>query len=134
VTTPHLVRPPRLAAIFADIIEPVPEPTYRGITMRSALETDFARHLDEEGIAWRYEPCRIAGYLPDFEVLGADVPTYIEVKPVLAEVPRAQERMAAIWRTHPSALLIVACAEGSRYFGAIAGGRWTSWAERWVHT
>jgi hypothetical protein len=84
---------------------------------------------------WVYEP-RIfgpkgRGYLPDFELLDKPQPTYVEVKPTLSQVPAAQAKMAVIWETHPDALLIVACAEGSTYFASVAGEPWRTWVERW---
>jgi hypothetical protein len=131
--TRRFARPQSFAAIVAGLIDPTPHPVYRNVVMRSALETDLARHLDNSGVAWRYEPMIFGDYLPDFEIVAVDPPTFIEVKPTLREVPRAKKRMAVIWRSHPTALLVVACAEGSRWFGAIAGGKWTPWVERWAH-
>jgi hypothetical protein len=132
---PHRSRLQSVDAIFAGLIDPI-RTEYRGVVMRSRLETDFARHLDAQGIPWRYEPSLFGpkgrGYLPDFEV-RADAPTFVEVKPRLRDVPAAQKRMAVVWRTHPDAVLIVACAEGSRYFVAVAGSPWESWVERWAH-
>jgi hypothetical protein len=130
---PRLRRPQSVGAIFAGLIDPTVV-TYRGVTMRSALEADFARNLDDQEIPWRYEPAIYHGYLPDFEVVDAHPPLFIEVKPTLREVPGAKRRMAAIWRSVPTALLVVACAEQSRYFGALKGRRWTSWIERWAHS
>jgi len=126
-------RPQSFKAIVAGLIDPTPHPVYRGVAMRSALETDFARHLDAERITWRYEPTIFGDYLPDFELADDNHPAFVEVKPTLREVPRAKRRMRVIWKTHPTALLVVACAEGSSWFGAIAGGKWTPWVERWAH-
>jgi hypothetical protein len=106
-------------------------------TMRSRLERDFARHLWEAGEEYQYEP-RVFGprgrrYLPDFLVVGATRPTYIEVKPTAAEVEAAKVKMSVIWEEEPDALLIVACAEGCEYHAALRGGEWTTWVERWSH-
>lgn len=124
-------RPQSIAAIFAGYIDPVVA-EYRGIRMRSTLETHFARHLDASGISWRYEPAVYDRYLPDFE-LRADAPTFVEVKPLLADVPVAKRRMRSILRHLPEAVLIVACAEQCRWFVSVAGGAWESWIERWAH-
>jgi hypothetical protein len=107
--------------------------------MRSKLERDFAWHLDLQGVLWRYEPAVFGpvgkGYLPDFVVEHPDGRLdFIEVKPTLAEVPKAKERMEVIWRSYPEAALIVVCAEECRFFGAIAGGEWRSWVGLWKHS
>jgi hypothetical protein len=129
-------RPQSLAAIIDGYIDPT-RTEYRGVLMRSRLEADFARHLDAQQIAWRYEPAIFgppgAGYLPDFQLLRDDGPHFLEVKPTLREVPEAKRRMAVILATHPDAVLIIACAEESRYFASVAGGEWISWVERWSH-
>lgn len=129
----RLRSPQPIAAIFAGLIAPAPDAEYRGTAMRSRLETAFARHLDRQGIGWTYEPQVFSGYLPDFELHAGDVPTFVEVKPTLLEAPRAKRRMEPIWLVHPEALLMVACAQGCRWFGAIAGGPWREWTERWEH-
>jgi hypothetical protein len=128
--------PQRLGAIVAGLIDPKPA-EYHGIAMRSHLEADFARHLDDRGIAWRYEPAifgpRGSGYLPDFELRRPDGRHYVEVKPTLREVPEAQRRMAVIWATYPDAVLVVVCAQDSRWYASPAGAEWVSWVERWAH-
>lgn len=129
--------PQRLGAVMAGIIDPKAAQR-RGIQMRSQLEAAFALHLDEQGIAWRYEPAIFGppghGYLPDFELFRTDGRHYVEVKPTLREVPEAQRRMEVIWDTYPDAALIVVCAEESRWFGAPGpGNEWVSWVERWAH-
>lgn len=45
--------------------------------------------------------------------------------------PDAKDRMEIIWDTLPDALLIIACGEGCRYFGAMQGHPWVEWVERW---
>ena len=109
---------------------------YKGVAFRSRLEVRFAFHLDLLGERWKYEP-RTYGpkgkrYIPDFEILGAVRPTFIEIKPTLAEVDAAKEKMSVIWDTHPDALLIVACEEARAFHGCYGGGQWTSWQERWA--
>lgn len=55
---------------------------YRGIQMRSKLEGNFAKYLDEEKVEWIYEPQRFdlgdCTYLPDFYLSKFD--HYIETK------------------------------------------------------
>jgi len=79
--------------------------TYHGIVMRSRLEVRFARHLDELGERWVYEPrvfgSKGSGYLPDFEILDGGRPIYVEVKPTLAEVPAAKAKASVIWQDIP---------------------------------
>lgn len=41
---------------------------YGGYQMRSRLEARWAAMLDELGWEWRYEPCYLDDWLPDFEV------------------------------------------------------------------
>ena len=111
--------------------------TVRYTVMRSRLEAAFARHLDQMWEPWVYEP-KVYGpkgrrYLPDFELTGAADPTFIEVKPTLAEVPAAKAKMAVIWDEEPNATLIVACAEGCTWFAATKGRPWETWLERWKH-
>ncbi len=133
----RLTRPQSIAAIFAGIIDPSPHPEYRGIVMRSTLETAFARHLDELGIPWRYEPTmfgpRGRGYVPDFELRLGDRRCYVELKPTIRQAEAAKRRVRAIWKTHPDATLVIASAEECRFFVAEAGGPWSSWCERWAH-
>lgn len=127
-----------LRSIFAGIIDPKLT-MYAGVTMRSRLEADFARHLDELRIVWRYEPAVFGppgqGYLPDFQLLREDKgPHYVEVKPTLREVALAKKRMTVIWDSCPDAVLIVACAQESRFFACELGGEWITWVDRWVHS
>lgn len=128
--------PESVRAIMSGVIEAKPA-VYGRVPMRSRLEVAFARHLDEHGITWRYEPAifgpRGAGYLPDFELVRPGEHHYVEVKPTLREVPEAQRRIAVIWSTYPDAVLIVACAEECRWFASAGGGAWTSWVDRWAH-
>jgi hypothetical protein len=96
--------------------------TYKGIQMRSRLEADFARFLDEERAAlsrftsqrpyWQYESCCFASergqYLPDFLVVNGPRRTFIEVKP---ESVTGQQLLAALaameimWDSEPDAHL-----------------------------
>jgi hypothetical protein len=120
-----------------DMGSPKPRPRlYKGIEFRSSLEVRFAHYLDGMNEPWAYEP-RVYGspghgYLPDFEMTKAGQPTFIEVKPTLAEVAAAQDKMSVIWDTHPDALLIVAVEERRTFYACLArSGRWTWWQERW---
>ena len=110
--------------------------TYHGIVMRSRLEVRFARHLDELGERWVYEPrvfgSKGSGYLPDFEILDGGRPIYVEVKPTLAEVPAAKAKASVIWRTFPDALILVAVEEGCTFYGGLRGQGWEEWQERWA--
>lgn len=128
--------PIALRAIIGGIIESK-ETEYRGVLMRSRLEADFARHLDDLGVAWEYEPAVYgpvgAGYLPDFRVDREDGPHFYEVKPTLEEVPDAAKRMELIRRAHPDATLIVVCAESSAWFASEPGGSWRAWHQVWKH-
>jgi len=133
----RLARPQSIAAVFAGLIDPAPHPEYRGVSMRSQLEVDFARHLDDLGIPWRYEPAIFGrpgrGYLPDFELRLGERPCFVEVKPTIRQAEAAKRRVKVIWKTHPDATLVIVSAEESRYFVAEAGGPWASWVERWAH-
>lgn len=132
----RLYNPLSVAAIFREWIDSRPVEV-RGVLMRSTLEANFAHHLDRMGAEWVYEP-RIygpkgAGYLPDFQIVREGPPCFVEVKPTLAEVPLAQERMEVIWDTEPGAVLMVACAEGCTFSAAVKGEPWSSFVELWKH-
>jgi hypothetical protein len=109
--------------------------TFGEVTFRSKLEARFSWHLDAIGVKWVYEPRVFGrpgeGYLPDFQLLGLDQPTYVEVKPTIAEIREACRRMKVIWEQVPDALLIVACEEGRTFVAAVNGRPWESWQERW---
>lgn len=130
-------QPRRVGSVISGTIDPKPT-TYRGVEMRSRLEADFAYHLDQEGVTWRYEPAifgrRGEGYLPDFELTSPKGPRgWVEVKPTIAEVAEAKRRMEVILKTREDALLIVACAEGCRWFARTRDKPWTTWVARWEH-
>ncbi len=108
--------------------------TYKGIEFRSKLEVKFAWWLDDMGEQWRYEP-RIygpkgRGYLPDFEILGTDRPTFIEIKPTLALAERAKSKVSVIWEYEPRAVIVIATREHRTFFIG-ERGVWDSWQERW---
>jgi len=136
-TCRRLAKPQSLGGIIAGIIDPT-KTEYAGVVMRSRLEADFARHLDANRIVWRYEPAVYGppghGYLPDFEILGRLERHFVEVKPTLREVAGAKRKMGVIWKTYPSAVLVVACAEGSRFFASEGGAGWINWVDRWSHS
>lgn len=134
----RLPNPLSVGAILMDSIDPKPA-EYRGVRMRSQLEADFAKHLDNNGLRdWTYEPrtfrgVKDPGYIPDFTVTDAGRTSYFEVKPTLAEVKEAARRMEVIWESDPEAVLVVVCAEQCRFYTALSGRRWASWVERWAH-
>lgn len=53
---------------------------YAGEAFRSRLEAAWAHLFDQAGIAWEYEPVRLAGWVPDFRLQGRWL---VEVKPAL---------------------------------------------------
>lgn len=112
-----------------------PKPTaYRGIPMRSKLETQFAAHLDREGFAWEYEPKIFgpvgAGYMPDFLIHERGDHMYIEVKPTLEKADAAKDRMKVIWHEDPNAVLVMVSGDG--WWQVTAKGRaWETWREFW---
>jgi len=62
----------------------VAKPTrYRGITFRSRLEARWASFFDLTGWRWEYEPLDLAGWIPDFALIGAEHPILAEVKPIM---------------------------------------------------
>ena len=134
----YRTQPLSLRAVIAGIVVESKPTEYRGVTMRSKLEADFARFLDSRRVDWVYEPAIFGpigqGYLPDFQVLRPDEHHYFEVKPTLREVDEAKRRMAVIWDSYPDATLVIACAEQSRFFSATARGEWTTWVELWKHS
>jgi hypothetical protein len=65
-----------------DVTDAIPT-EYKGIRFRSALESAWARTLDDYGITWEYEPETVRlpsgqRYVPDFRL--TDLSTWIEVK------------------------------------------------------
>lgn len=50
-------------------IESIPT-EYAGVLFRSKLEATWARFFDVIGLRWEYEPCQIAGWMPDFLIDG----------------------------------------------------------------
>lgn len=129
-------RPTTVRSILSGIIE-AKVTDYGGYQMRSRLEADFARTLDDRGLTWTYEPrpffAKGRGYLPDFLIERPDGYHFVEVKPTLREVASAKAKMRIIWDTYPSAVLIVACAEECRWFACEPGGQWRTWTDLWKH-
>lgn len=64
--------------------------TYKGITLRSLLEWDWARFLDWERIPWNYEPVTFFNnkgtYTPDFQVGNKNI--FFEAKGSLSYLNR----------------------------------------------
>lgn len=117
-----------------------PRPTtYRGIPMRSRLEATFAQQLDDEELAWEYEPRAYAGragqYLPDFEVTsclrdGCDKccanthPIFIEVRPTVEGANRAMDQMEVIWESEEKAELIVVIPNKAKWWRHPGDDHW----------
>lgn len=95
--------------------------TYKGQAMRSMLEMETARALDQVGVAWQYEKTRFADdegcytpdfYVPSIEILGAGAynisELYIEARPTMATpgFRRKAERNAAALAVSTDAPLI----------------------------
>ena len=98
---------------------PARQTVYKGITMRSRLEADYASALDRDGQLWKYEPECFAGpdgqWLPDFRI---DDRTYVELKPayliewdtrelddVYDRVDAILRQMSVVWLSKPEAHL-----------------------------
>lgn len=98
---------------------PARKTVYKGITMRSRLEADYASALDRDGQSWQYEPECFAGpdgqWLPDFRI---DDRTYVELKPayliewdtrelddVYDRVDKILRQMSVVWLSKPEAHL-----------------------------
>lgn len=98
---------------------PARKTVYKGITMRSRLEADYASALDRDGCPWAYEPECFAGpdgqWLPDFRI---DDRTYVELKPayliewdtrelddVYDRVDAILRQMSVVWLSKPEAHL-----------------------------
>lgn len=60
---------------------------YEDVLFRSRLEARWAAFFDKLGWKWEYEPFDLAGWIPDFLLLGA-TKVLVEVKPVV-EYPEA---------------------------------------------
>lgn len=56
---------------------------YRGVGMRSRVETRWAALFDELGWPWQYEPIDLDGYIPDFALRFDDGPMLIEIKGIV---------------------------------------------------
>jgi hypothetical protein len=119
--------------LLTDTIDP-DKTVYRGTTMRSKLEAEFAMYLDAQGFVWQYEPAIFGpvgdGYLPDFLIHEYGTHCYIEVKPTLEQANAAKDRMRVIWTWEPDAVLLIVSGDG--WWQATAKGRpWEPWRERW---
>lgn len=58
---------------------------YRGVSFRSRLEAKWARMFDLIGWKWEYEPFDLAGWIPDFVLIGTnDNSVLVEIKPILS--------------------------------------------------
>ena len=54
---------------------------YAGVQFRSRLEAKWAAFFDLLEWRWEYEPYDLAGWIPDFILIGKDESTLVEVKP-----------------------------------------------------
>ena len=84
---------------------------YQGYTLRSSYELEFARWLDENTIAWEYQPKsfvfddnRVYGYTPDFWLPTLDV--FVEVKSTYWISESTHERIARVTDAGYNILLI----------------------------
>lgn len=89
------------------------EETYKGIEMRSLLETRIAKLLDELDIEWEYEPKRYPvdkeqSYLPDFYLKNQDL--YLEAKGVYS--PEDEEIMRKFVANRDKDLLLMKSTKG----------------------
>lgn len=93
--------------------------TYKGIRMRSKLETEWAQWFDEYGIIWAYEPEGFAlpngiAYLPDFWL--PEMNTVFEAKGVLDQDDEAKIRALAKTAAPRGVMVILGEAPvGARY-------------------
>jgi hypothetical protein len=67
-----------------DKIKPI-ETRYNGTLFRSRLEARWAAFFDRLGWQWIYEPADLGEWAPDFAIIGAVQPIYVEVKPITAQ-------------------------------------------------
>lgn len=58
------------------------ETEYKGCLFRSRLEARWAAFFDFLDWKWEYEPFDCAGWIPDFQISGVEVPILVEVKPI----------------------------------------------------
>ena len=106
---------------------------YNGIQMRSRLEARVAAWLDSRNIRWEYEPVAFASgagqYLPDFRVYtSSESYFYLEVRPDVDGLVRAQEQMTVIHASEPDAFLMCASPDTLEMgFGHGRGASVTSW-------
>jgi hypothetical protein len=99
--------------------------TYRGVLMRSKLESQVAAELDRLGIPWKYEPqiywqhnVKGSGYLPDFRLWPdrRTDPWFLEIKPTgiyderhtdATDLRNAIEKLLVIRHREPNATLVL---------------------------
>jgi hypothetical protein len=99
--------------------------TYRGVSMKSKLESQVAIELDRLDIPWAYEPriywkpsVKRSGYLPDFRLWPKrrEHPWFVEVKPSgiycerhtdTSDLLTALEKLMVIRHTEPDATLVL---------------------------
>jgi hypothetical protein len=78
---------------------------YKGIQFRSRLEATWAAFFDALNWKWQYEPCDMAGWIPDFAIKCLDgKPLYVEVKPTFEFMPGVARKMS---RAAPGSKLLL---------------------------
>lgn len=92
---------------------------YHGTTFRSRTEARWACFMDALGWNWEYEPFDLAGYIPDFVVMGTGEPALIEIK---AHVSRGE--------LEAEAPKILAATEAAKWAGHVLIFGATPWCVR----
>lgn len=92
---------------------------YRGTLFRSRHEATFAALFDLLGWRWEYEPCDLAGYIPDFDLLFARFPLLVEIKPTTDSIDEAKAKIARSGWDGPAAILI---SGGTKVVGVMSDG------------
>lgn len=66
---------------------------YAGLRFRSRVEATWAVFFDEIQIPWVYEPCDLAGYVPDFDLGFKKRPLLVEVKGSVDDMATAKAKI-----------------------------------------
>ena len=96
---------------------------YRCTRFRSRHEATWAAFFDELGWKWDYEPCDLAGYIPDFDLKFSARPLLIEIKPTPEDIDLAKSKIECSGWEGDAAILITG---DTAHVGEIfeAGGGW----------
>jgi len=81
---------------------------YAGVQFRSRLEAKWAAFFDLIGWRWEYEPFDLAGWIPDFLLIGASS-VLVEVKPVLKFPAFMADRITPLVDLAQFEILILGC-------------------------